>query len=100
MESLIHTFFLHKIAYEFGFTREATTMNRIWRYLYENCKNSYVLVPRVMKDMVSSGIGMQRTYDSPSHIIIVPEMEGSIMVSLADRNSTRFKSNLNSFPTT
>ncbi|KMS97169.1 hypothetical protein BVRB_7g178320 [Beta vulgaris subsp. vulgaris] len=42
-----------QIAYEFDFTREAAAMDRIRHFLYENNKKSPVLVPRVMKDMVS-----------------------------------------------
>lgn len=42
-----------QIAYEFDFTREAAAMDRIRQFLYENNKKSPVLVPRVMKSMVS-----------------------------------------------
>ncbi|KAL2932804.1 Protein ACTIVITY OF BC1 COMPLEX KINASE 8 chloroplastic [Bienertia sinuspersici] len=42
-----------QIAYEFDFTREAGAMDRIRQFLYENNKKSPVLVPKVMKDLVS-----------------------------------------------
>ncbi|CAK7336636.1 unnamed protein product [Dovyalis caffra] len=42
-----------KIGYEFDFKREANAMERIRQFLYENNKASPVLVPRVLKDMVS-----------------------------------------------
>uniref|UniRef100_A0A3N7FTZ4 ABC1 atypical kinase-like domain-containing protein n=1 Tax=Populus trichocarpa TaxID=3694 RepID=A0A3N7FTZ4_POPTR len=42
-----------QIGYEFDFTREANAMERIRQFLYENNKTSPVLVPRVLKDMVS-----------------------------------------------
>ncbi|CAO2840463.1 unnamed protein product [Amaranthus hypochondriacus] len=42
-----------QIAYEFDFTREAAAMDRINRFLHENNKKSPVLVPRLMKDMLS-----------------------------------------------
>ncbi|KAL9235572.1 hypothetical protein vseg_010320 [Gypsophila vaccaria] len=42
-----------QIAFEFDFTREAAAMDKIRRFLYENNKKSPVIVPRVMKDLVS-----------------------------------------------
>ncbi|CAH9114724.1 unnamed protein product [Cuscuta epithymum] len=42
-----------QISYEFDFTREADAMERIQQFLYENNKKSTVLVPQVMRDMVS-----------------------------------------------
>ncbi|KAJ6888844.1 hypothetical protein NC652_029824, partial [Populus alba x Populus x berolinensis] len=42
-----------QIGYEFDFTREANAMERIRQFLYKNNKTSPVLVPRVLKDMVS-----------------------------------------------
>ncbi|KAK9734095.1 hypothetical protein RND81_04G114800 [Saponaria officinalis] len=42
-----------QIAFEFDFTREAAAMDRIRSFLYENNKKSPVVVPRVMKDLVS-----------------------------------------------
>ncbi|XP_061952765.1 uncharacterized protein LOC133675413 [Populus nigra] len=42
-----------QIGYEFDFKREADAMERIRQFLYENNKASPVIVPRVLKDMVS-----------------------------------------------
>ncbi|KAK9726753.1 hypothetical protein RND81_05G235000 [Saponaria officinalis] len=42
-----------QIAFEFDFPREAAAMDKIRRFLYENNKKSPVIVPRVMKDLVS-----------------------------------------------
>ncbi|KAH8486768.1 hypothetical protein H0E87_025685 [Populus deltoides] len=42
-----------QIGYEFDFKREANAMERIRQFLYENNKASPVIVPRVLKDMVS-----------------------------------------------
>ncbi|XP_019159571.1 PREDICTED: uncharacterized protein LOC109156165 isoform X2 [Ipomoea nil] len=42
-----------QISYEFDFKREADAMQRIQKFLYKNNKKSPVLVPRVMRDMVS-----------------------------------------------
>nr|GLL34876.1 uncharacterized protein LOC109156165 isoform X2 [Ipomoea trifida] len=42
-----------QISYEFDFKREADAMQRIQNFLYKNNKKSPVLVPRVMRDMVS-----------------------------------------------
>ncbi|XP_019159572.1 PREDICTED: uncharacterized protein LOC109156165 isoform X3 [Ipomoea nil] len=46
-------FVAFKISYEFDFKREADAMQRIQKFLYKNNKKSPVLVPRVMRDMVS-----------------------------------------------
>lgn len=42
-----------KIGYEFDFMREAYAMEKIRRFLYENNKKTPVLVPRVVKDLVT-----------------------------------------------
>ncbi|KAK4368870.1 hypothetical protein RND71_012662 [Anisodus tanguticus] len=42
-----------QIGYEFNFLREADAMNRIRRFLYENSKKSPVMVPRVIRDIVT-----------------------------------------------
>ncbi|CAN1171042.1 Protein ACTIVITY OF BC1 COMPLEX KINASE 8, chloroplastic [Linum perenne] len=42
-----------QIGYEFDFAREADAMHRIRSFLYGNSKKSPVLVPRVIKDMVT-----------------------------------------------
>lgn len=46
-------FFHFKIGYEFDFMREADAMEKIRRFLYENNKRSPVLVPRLIRDMVT-----------------------------------------------
>ena len=42
-----------KIGYEFDFVREANAMEKLRRFLYENNKKSPVLVPRLVKNMVT-----------------------------------------------
>ncbi|XP_061366543.1 uncharacterized protein LOC133309755 [Gastrolobium bilobum] len=42
-----------QIGYEFDFMREANAMERIRKFLYENNKRTPVLVPRVIRDMVT-----------------------------------------------
>ncbi|KAJ8771284.1 hypothetical protein K2173_026461 [Erythroxylum novogranatense] len=42
-----------QIGYEFDFFREANAMERIRHFLYKNNKKSPVLVPRVLKEMVT-----------------------------------------------
>ncbi|KAL9228423.1 hypothetical protein vseg_004008 [Gypsophila vaccaria] len=42
-----------QIAFEFDFPREAAAMDKIRRFLYENNKKSPVIVPRVMRDLIS-----------------------------------------------
>ncbi|XP_057970414.1 uncharacterized protein LOC131159481 isoform X2 [Malania oleifera] len=42
-----------QIGYEFDFMREAKAMERIQQFLYKNNKKSPVLVPRVIRDMVT-----------------------------------------------
>jgi len=48
-----YAFSFFKIGYEFDFKREANAMERIRCFLYENNKKSPVLVPRVLRDMVT-----------------------------------------------
>ncbi|KAI8017044.1 putative E3 ubiquitin-protein ligase RZFP34 [Camellia lanceoleosa] len=45
-----------QIRYEFDFKREADTMERIRHFLHENNKNSPVMVPRVIRNMVTRSI--------------------------------------------
>lgn len=42
-----------QIGYEFNFLREAEAMDRIRHFLYVNNKKSPVLVPRVMRNLVT-----------------------------------------------
>lgn len=51
MECLPFKFF--KIGYEFDFEREANAIERIRHFLYSNNKKSPVLVPQVMKNIVT-----------------------------------------------
>lgn len=46
-------FMLFKIGYEFDFMREANAMEKLRRFLYENNKKTPVLVPRVVRDLVT-----------------------------------------------
>ncbi|XP_021681040.1 protein ACTIVITY OF BC1 COMPLEX KINASE 7, chloroplastic isoform X2 [Hevea brasiliensis] len=52
-----------QIGYEFDFMREANAMERIRRFLYENNKKSPVLVPRVLKDMVTRRVLVMECID-------------------------------------
>ncbi|XP_059286895.1 uncharacterized protein LOC132040281 isoform X2 [Lycium ferocissimum] len=45
-----------QIGYEFNFLREADAMDRIRRFLYESNKKSPVIVPRVIRDIVTRNI--------------------------------------------
>ncbi|KAL7191026.1 hypothetical protein ACSBR2_023157 [Camellia fascicularis] len=47
------SFLSFKIGYEFDFKREADAMERIRHFLHENNKNSPVMVPRVIRNMVT-----------------------------------------------
>lgn len=42
-----------KVGYEFDFMREANAMEKLRCFLYENNKKTPVLVPRVVRDMVT-----------------------------------------------
>ncbi|KAJ6375420.1 hypothetical protein OIU77_000410 [Salix suchowensis] len=66
-----------QIGYEFDFTREANAMERIRQFLYENNKTSPVLVPRVLKDMVS-----RRAF-------VMEYMEGIPILNLGDEIAKR-----------
>lgn len=44
---------LVKIGYEFDFVREANAMEKIRHFLYENNKKPPVLVPRVVRPLVT-----------------------------------------------
>ncbi|KDP30970.1 hypothetical protein JCGZ_11346 [Jatropha curcas] len=52
-----------QIGYEFDFIREANAMERIRRFLYENNKRTPVVVPRVLKDMVTRRVLMMEYID-------------------------------------
>lgn len=47
------SFMLVKIGYEFDFVREANAMEKIRRFLFENNRKPPVLVPRVVRNLVT-----------------------------------------------
>ncbi|KAA8542169.1 hypothetical protein F0562_023321 [Nyssa sinensis] len=52
-----------QIGYEFDFVREADAMERIRHFLYKNNKKTPVLVPRVMRNMVTRRVLMMEYID-------------------------------------
>ncbi|XP_074287861.1 uncharacterized protein LOC141613019 isoform X1 [Silene latifolia] len=64
-----------QIAFEFDFQREATAMDRIRRFLYENNKKSPVHVPRVMKNLVSRRALVMEFIDGIPILKLGDEME-------------------------
>ena len=59
---ILFSFAPFKIGYEFDFIREADSMERIKRFLYKNNKKRPVLVPRVMRDMVTRSVILQKLF--------------------------------------
>uniref|UniRef100_A0A2N9FJ19 Protein kinase domain-containing protein n=1 Tax=Fagus sylvatica TaxID=28930 RepID=A0A2N9FJ19_FAGSY len=66
-----------QIGYEFDFIREANAMERIRRFLYENNKKTPVLVPRVIRDMVSR------------RVLVMEYMDGIPILNLGDEIAKR-----------
>ncbi|XP_010555529.1 PREDICTED: uncharacterized protein LOC104825002 isoform X1 [Tarenaya hassleriana] len=66
-----------QIGYEFDFTREANAMKRIRRFLYENNRKSPVLVPRVLRDMVTR------------RVLVMEYINGTPILSLGDEMAKR-----------
>ncbi|KAJ9163855.1 hypothetical protein P3X46_023483 [Hevea brasiliensis] len=66
-----------QIGYEFDFVREANAMERIRRFLYENNKKSPVLVPRVLKDMVTR------------RVLVMEYIDGIPILNLGDEIAKR-----------
>ncbi|KAK9278702.1 hypothetical protein L1049_028277 [Liquidambar formosana] len=66
-----------QIGYEFDFMREADAMERIRRFLYEKNKKSPVLVPRVMRDMVTR------------RVLVMEYMDGIPILNLGDEISKK-----------
>lgn len=66
-----------QIGYEFDFIREANAMEKIRRFLYENNKKSPVLVPRVIRDMVSR------------RVLVMEYMDGVPILNLGDEIAKR-----------
>ncbi|XVF11606.1 hypothetical protein REPUB_Repub08aG0041600 [Reevesia pubescens] len=66
-----------QIGYEFDFLREANAMERIRRFLHENNKKSPVLVPRVLKDLVTR------------RVLVMEYMDGIPILNLGDEMAKR-----------
>ncbi|KAK7330591.1 hypothetical protein VNO77_24787 [Canavalia gladiata] len=66
-----------QIGYEFDFLREAGAMERIRKFLYENNKRSPVLVPQVIRDMVSR------------RVLVMEYIDGIPIMNLGDEIAKR-----------
>lgn len=66
-----------QIGYEFDFIREADAMERIKRFLYENNKKRPVLVPRVIRDMVTR------------RVLVMEYIDGIPILNLGDEIAKR-----------
>lgn len=66
-----------KIGYEFNFLREADAMDRIRRFLYENNKKSPVMVPRVIRDIVTR------------RVLVMEYIDGTPILKLGDEMAKR-----------
>ncbi|XP_023639271.1 uncharacterized protein LOC17875610 isoform X1 [Capsella rubella] len=66
-----------QIGYEFDFKREANAMERIRCFLYENNKKSPVLVPRVLRDMVTK------------RVLVMEYINGIPILSIGDEMAKR-----------
>ncbi|KAJ4837614.1 hypothetical protein Tsubulata_044299 [Turnera subulata] len=66
-----------QIGYEFDFKREAAAMERIRRFLYENNKKSPVMVPRVLRDLVSR------------RVLVMEYIDGIPILNLGDEIAKR-----------
>ncbi|CAN0915678.1 AarF domain-containing kinase 1 [Linum grandiflorum] len=66
-----------QIGYEFDFVREAEAMHRIRRFLYDNNKKSPVLVPRVLKDIVTR------------RVLVMEYMDGIPILNLGEEMGKR-----------
>ncbi|KAG5039638.1 hypothetical protein JHK85_012114 [Glycine max] len=65
------------IGYEFDFTREANAMERIRKFLYESNKKTPVLVPRVIRNMVTR------------RVLVMEYIDGIPIMSLGDEIAKR-----------
>ncbi|KAF8399848.1 hypothetical protein HHK36_015719 [Tetracentron sinense] len=72
-----------QIGYEFDFLREAEAMDRIQRFLCVNNKKIPVLVPRVMRDMVTRSVMLHGLY-SLSYLNLMRLVDTYINASLAE----------------
>ncbi|XP_014505608.1 uncharacterized protein LOC106765480 [Vigna radiata var. radiata] len=66
-----------QIGYEFDFKREADAMERIRKFLYENNKKTPVLVPRVIRDMVTR------------RVLVMEYIDGVPIMNLGDEIAKR-----------
>ncbi|KAH1248879.1 putative aarF domain-containing protein kinase, chloroplastic [Glycine max] len=66
-----------QIGYEFDFTREANAMERIRKFLYESNKKTPVLVPRVIRNMVTR------------RVLVMEYIDGIPIMSLGDEIAKR-----------
>ncbi|MED6108564.1 hypothetical protein PIB30_025387 [Stylosanthes scabra] len=66
-----------QIGYEFDFRREADSMQRIRKFLYENNKRSPILVPRVIRNMVTR------------KVLVMEYMDGVSIMKLGDEIAKR-----------
>ncbi|KAK6783947.1 hypothetical protein RDI58_017401 [Solanum bulbocastanum] len=66
-----------KIGYEFNFLREADAMDRIRRFLYENNRKSPVMVPRVIRDIVTR------------RVLVMEYIDGTPILKLGDEMAKR-----------
>ncbi|MCD7448064.1 hypothetical protein HAX54_037766 [Datura stramonium] len=66
-----------QIGYEFNFLREADAMDRIRRFLYENNKKPPVMVPRVIRDIVTR------------RVLVMEYIDGTPILKLGDEMAKR-----------
>ncbi|GAU43610.1 hypothetical protein TSUD_185030 [Trifolium subterraneum] len=66
-----------QIGYEFDFMREASAMDRIRKFLYKTNKRSPVLVPRVIRDMVTR------------RVLVMEYIDGVPIMNLGDEIAKR-----------
>ncbi|RDX57883.1 putative aarF domain-containing protein kinase 1 [Mucuna pruriens] len=66
-----------QIGYEFDFMREADAMQRIRKFLYENNKKTPVLVPRLIRDMVTR------------RVLVMEYIDGIPIMNLGDEIAKR-----------
>ncbi|CAN4084890.1 unnamed protein product [Withania somnifera] len=66
-----------QIGYEFNFLREADAMDRIRRFLYENNKKSPVMVPQVIRDIVTR------------RVLVMEYIDGTPILKLGDEMAKR-----------
>lgn len=66
-----------QIGYEFDFTREANAMERIRKFLYENNKRTPVVVPRLIRDLVTR------------RVLVMEYIDGIPILNLGDEIAKR-----------